>query len=458
MPSVFRLIARLGSAGDVLVAIVASGIGIGLLLAFILGRRAYRHHQIRRREKRTLLLRRQWAGILIGRVAPESWRLNRLSRDIVEAMLLDRLEGASPEEARQIGCQLRTSGLLDMRIYEARRFRGWHRRRALVSLGRMRAPEAIPALAEALDDPNPETRLAAVRGLGRTSLPEAAVPILDRIIEGEWHVPQRPVQNALLGCCRSRPAVLVPYLGKADDATRPMLARVLGEVATAELDEDLLLLAADPSPEVRASAARALAEAKPSLALAGLATLASDQEWFVRLRAVAALAKFEDRRNIGVLVERLCDSNRYVRLRAAAALARLEAHIEEILERVTRTGDRYALQALISELERSGGILHLIDALLSPRKRRLAESALLSALKAGAQGFLLDALVHHTNWRVRLAVARLLGGSGETQLMPQLEWIQATARSPREQRVIRWVLRQLRSEEASHPRLRKVLA
>ena len=48
-------------------------------------------------------------------------------------------------------------------IFEAQHHVGWRRQRALVALGRTRAPEGIPALALALRDRNRDVRLAALR-------------------------------------------------------------------------------------------------------------------------------------------------------------------------------------------------------------------------------------------------------------------------------------------------------
>jgi HEAT repeat protein len=449
MDFVSRFVFGWGPVVFVLQALVFSFVGIAILLAFILIRRYLRKIYFRRRDKRTMELRRQWDAILMGTVPAEQWRTDPLSREIVESILLDNLEVASGDEIEILCHCLRVSGLLDMRIYEARRLRGWRRRQALVSLGRMRMPEAIPALAEGLDSRNQETRLAAARGLGRCGLPEAAEPILDRVTQNHLHLPLAVLQNALLHCCRTRPSLLYYYVRHCDDEMRPILARVLAEVATAELGEDLVLLAADPLPEVRASAARALAGAKPRLALTALQQLAADQEWFVRLRAVVALGMLSDARTIPVLLETLCDSNRMVRLRSAAALARLDGHQEEILQLAIRTGDRYALQALIGEMQRAGTVSELLATLLDPAKRESSERMLLAALHAGAQRMLLDALVHHRNWRVRLRIARLLAASGEPSLVPQLELLETTERVPRQRRVLRWILGRLRDTPAS---------
>src|SRR5713226_838247 len=187
-------------------------------------------------------------------------------------------------------CSTRSRSPQPLLRRSSRASRGWRRQRALVSLGRMRVPEAIPAMAEGLESSSIETPAAAVRGLGRTGLPEAAFAILEPLMAGSLGVPNAPVQTALENCCRNWPSLLVPYLHGATDETRALLARVIGELATPEMDDDLLLLAGDPLAEVRASSARALAEARTGLALPALTELAGDSEWFVRLRAVAGLA------------------------------------------------------------------------------------------------------------------------------------------------------------------------
>ena len=453
MGSAFSWIEQLGPSGFLVNAIFVSLASIGVLLAYILVRRAYRRRQIRTRAEHTIAIRNLWDALLDGRVPVEHWRFNALDCDIIETILLDQLEVAPRARAKHMRRFLRTSGLLDRRIYESRHVRGWQRQRALAALGRMRTPEGIPALTEALDDPSAETRVAAIQALGRTGVSKAAVPILDRITRGSLHAPATVLQNTLFSCCRLRPSVLLSYVPKAEDTFRPMLARVLAEVATPELGDDLQVLVSDPLAEVRASAARALGQARPQQALMLLANLAADEEWFVRLRAAVALGELRDVRAIPALIETLCDSNRYVRLRSAAALARLEAYVEEILGLVQQRGDLYALHALVSELERSGCILRLLDALADPKQRSTAESVLLAALQAGTHRLLLDALAHHANGHVRVAVARLLAHSGNTQLLPQLETLNTAAKTPRQQRIIGWLVHPLRSQLRSGPLL-----
>ena len=82
-------------ADFVLRALVVFAIGIVLLLGFILGRRAHRNRYFRHRAQRTIEIRRLWRGIVDGKIQPEAWCFRRLDREIVESLLLDRLEVAA---------------------------------------------------------------------------------------------------------------------------------------------------------------------------------------------------------------------------------------------------------------------------------------------------------------------------------------------------------------------------
>lgn len=356
-------IETLGPAGLVLRAILGSLLGIFLLVGFIVLRRWHRARYFRRRNARTVALRAQWDNIVSGKIPPQDWRFDPLDCDIVESILLDNIEMSAPDGLPPLLNCLRVSGLLDMLIYEARTARSWKQRAALLALGRTRAREAIPALAAGLDFRSAETRIAAIRALGRTAITEAAIPILDRVVEGQLDAPERSVKNSLANCCRSHPEILISYLEQTQGPTRELLARVLAELASPELGEELLVLAADTLPEVRASAARALGNTNTSYTLPALQSLATDPEWFVRLRAVVALGEIENVGKIKILLRSLCDENRHVRQRAAWALARMEPQLEQVLEDVVATNDDYALQAFISELERSGAIEKIVGLL-----------------------------------------------------------------------------------------------
>jgi HEAT repeat protein len=354
MASAFETMGMYGPATFVAKAIVASILADVLLLGFIFLRRAYRKRHFVKRDARLMEFRSNWDALLSGQIPYESWRTNAFDRPIVEEIALDAFEVAASDESARLLRFLRASGLIEKRIFEARKHRGWRRHRALVALGRTRAPEGIPALSEGLRDSKVETRNAALRGLGRMGSTEAAEEILTWIAEVGLVVPALPLQNALINCCRERPQILLPYLRHAADPVREVLGRALGEVASPLLAFDLLELVDDKQPEIRAAAARALANTQTGYALDALIELTRDVVWYVRLRAVVALGKLHRPEALPHFVKALTDSNRLVRMRAAEALIDQSADMIPIFRSVVATRDRYGLHGYLAALENAG--------------------------------------------------------------------------------------------------------
>jgi HEAT repeat protein len=354
MASAFETFRRLGPAAFVVKAIISVIVADVFLLGFIMLRRTYRKRYFAKRDARLFEIREGWDALISGEIPYATWRTKASDRQLVETMVLDAFEVAGPEESARLLKFMRASGLVEKCISDARNHQGWQRHRALVALGRTRAPEGIPALAEGLRDRNPETRLAALRGLGQMACPEAAVEILNWVGEAGLVVPALPLQNALIQTCAERPQVLLPYLQHAGTSVREVLGRVLGEVATPSVGTEVLQFAEDSLPELRAAAARALSYAEPGLAVNVLSELARDTIWFVRLRAIVSLGKLGHGTAIPFLLHGLADSNRLVRLRAAEALMGLNTEIAPIFEQVVAMRDRYGLHAYLTALENAG--------------------------------------------------------------------------------------------------------
>ena len=351
MASIFEKLWRLGPAAFVVKAIIVAILADGLLLAFILFRRTYRKRYFAKRDARVFELRQKWDALISGEIPYETWRKIPFDRRIVESIALDAFEAAGPEESARLLKFLRESGLIEKRIFEARHLIGWRRMRALVALGRTRAPEGIPALAEGLRDRVLEIRLAALRGLSRTACPQAGEEILAWVGETGLSVPALPLQSALIQCCAERPQLLLPYVQHAEGSLREVLGRVLGEIATPSLGLDLLQFVGDDLDELRAAAARALSHTKSGLAFDLLNELARDPIWFVRLRAIVSLGKLSDPRAIPSLLRGITDSNRLVRLRAAEALVELKTEMAHVFGQVVQSRDRYGLHAYLTALE-----------------------------------------------------------------------------------------------------------
>ena len=373
MGGALHTLLRLGPAALVLKAIVAAIVADALLLGFILLRRTYRKRYFQRHDALVFEFRGKWEALVSGEIPYDNWRRKTFTRRIVESLALDAFEVAGPQESSRLLQFLRSSGLIRTLVFEAQQQRGWRRQRALVALGRTRAPEGIPALGEALRDRSQEIRLAALRGLSRAACPEAGAEILCWVGEAGLAVPPLPLQSALIQCCAERPQLLLPYLQHAEAPVREVLGRVLGEVATPSLGAELLRFAQDDSDELRAASARALCHAPSAQALEVLGELGRDPVWFVRLRAIVSLGQLRDARAVPHLLRGLTDANRLIRLRAAEGLEKFETEVVPIFEQVVAAGDQYGLHAFLTAIGNSG-------------RRPLLESALAAATTISASG------------------------------------------------------------------------
>jgi HEAT repeat protein len=240
----------------------------------------------------------------------------------------------------------------------------------MLALGAMRVPEAIAPLSEALDDWQLHTRMSAVQSLGRTGLAAAAEPIIEVFMVGGLKVPLDPIANALVRCFMDHQEALLPYLRRSQGESRELLARVASELATPVMADEMIVLAVAPQ----------------ELAIPALGDLARDEVWFVRLRAISALNLIPHPRTIPILLEAVRDANRLVRIRAASALAKFEQETVEILQNVADSRDRYALHAMISALELSGGFERVLAELADPLLHDATASQLLTILREGAAG------------------------------------------------------------------------
>lgn len=368
------------------IILVAAAAGIGLLLLFLFARRAWQHFQTRRFDALSIQMRQQWRAIVRGEISADEWRDDAMRCEIIQSIVTQEIGAATDKDRAGLQDFLRASGLLDRCMERVYGGHGWARRRSMLALGSMRVPEAIAPLAEGLDDWQLDTRMTAVQALGRTGLSEAAEPILETFMVGGLKVPAEPVANALVRCYEEHPEALLPYLRRSQGESRDLLARVASELATPAMADEMILLAADQRPEVRACAARAMAVAPLAVAIPTLANLVRDDVWFVRLRAAAALHQISLPRAIPILLEAVRDSNRLVRMRAATALAKFEHETMDILRSIVDSRDRYALHAIISALEPGGGFEKVLAQLSDPLLRDEASSLLLRALREGAAG------------------------------------------------------------------------
>jgi HEAT repeat protein len=361
-------------------------VGTVFVIVVLMARRAWRRYREQNYDTVLFKIHGQWRNIVRGEISPDEWRKSSLKTEILQSIVIREINAAKNKDRAGLQKFLRDSGLVSRCIERVLNKHGWSKRRAMLELGAMRLPEAINPLMEALDDWQLDTRITAVRALGLIGLPAAAEPILEAHMVGGLRVPTAPIADALIRCYEDAPEALIPYLRRSLGESRVLLARVAGELATPQMADEIIILAEDSEPEIRASAARAMAALPLPLAIPVLGQLIRDDAWFVRLRATSAVNQILHPRAIPILLEAIRDPHRLVRIRAATALAKFEHETVDILQNIVDSRDQYALQALISALELGGGFGNILSQLADPDQHSETASRLLDALRKGSAG------------------------------------------------------------------------
>lgn len=335
------------------------------LLAVVFLRRLVKHWYFLARDERRLQVAAYVAQALEqlrqGRdVAPPMYR------GLAEEELLRRLPEANEEDRAMLRQLFRDWGLLADRQTRLRQARLGQRAYSALVLAQMEVHEALPDIVRLLEEGKGESRLAALRALDLLADPEATdalVGILPAVKQTAW----RLVWSALTSCCRQQPERLLPHLVHPEPQVRTVVAAAIAEVARPEMVKHLKRFANDPEPEVRAKIVRALGRMGDSSVLPILMDRAHDPVWYVRLQAVEALGELGDSHAHETLALAIRDSHWRVRQKATTALYTLWRDPVALLE-LLRQGapDRYALEALVSELERRGVTWEAINRVNSP--------------------------------------------------------------------------------------------
>jgi cyclophilin family peptidyl-prolyl cis-trans isomerase len=329
-------------------------------------------------------------------------------------------------------------------------------RRAVIALGRVQDPEAVPLLSPLLDASDAETRAEAAFALGQLAQPQSTGALLRRYAEEKnlevrlalieavskaandsalatvseqllgWLKDQIPIVRAEASLAAGRLAQrgfkkmewrepLAQLLNDAGEEARWRAAYALMRLHSGKptmppdsaAAPQLIAALGDRSPRVRMQAARALGVMKAEIALAPLTEIGmNDKDWRVRVNAAAALGNFD----FPDLLSRLAlhDTSEHVRLTALRTLGTATARM--------RQNSALKEAQPINEFLRER--LHQDESIW--RERAEAAAALAKIFQRGAIEDLAKLLDHpHAIFRSRLAEA--LGAAEAAAAFPYLE-------------------------------------
>ena len=175
---------------------------------------------------------------------------------------------------------------------------------AAMALGRIRVPDSIPLLVQALGDPSPEVRRNVVRAIGEFSSDEVVNALVMALGDSDLEV-QEYASNALA----SRGPEIVPTL---------------------------IMDLQDPDPLVRKNVISALRKIGDKRAVVPVIKMLEDPDEVVRMFAVSALMEFKDPRAIRPLIYRLGNEEK---IHWMVAFAFMEMGNDAVEELLVATGD-----------------------------------------------------------------------------------------------------------------------
>jgi HEAT repeat protein/cyclophilin family peptidyl-prolyl cis-trans isomerase len=305
------------------------------------------------------------------------------------------------------------------------RVRGWP---LAYALQRLEDKRALPALLTLAKDSSPYTRAFAVKGLGALS-DRAALPVLMPLLSSGDHAVLIEAIRALgrIGDeSAAAPLQKIIRDPKADPIVRLEAVsaiggvRGLGGATPSGVNDDLLDLLADPSPQIRAAALRSTAALDPDNFVLVLSGLDPDPQWSVRAALAALLGTLKPEAALPRLAAMLNDQDQRVIPSVLASLAKLKpSNAPAILLERLKADDpvvRAAAADGVGELKPANGAQSLAEAYQVGQRDATytARTAALGALTkygAAAAAPVLTAALADKDWAVRVRAAMLLRAS-----------------------------------------------
>ncbi|HEX8775943.1 MAG TPA: HEAT repeat domain-containing protein [Pyrinomonadaceae bacterium] len=306
------------------------------------------------------------------------------------------------------------------------------------ALGEIEALASLPFLLEALYDVEPIVRTQAVTSLGALKQPAAIGALLD-MARRHPEMPASLLSRVLSACSldcldigeppveekevSGAATVQGPFTG---EITRLEASGLLEELPQwmedAHLTEALAALDSD-DVEARKAAARTLAQFQVQSSVEALSSVAmSDSEPSVRAAAITSLGDINHESVFAAVIVGFADEAREVRAAAARSISHLSFDRADAYVRLLNSASPETMREVARACVKGGMAVQAIDRLASEDRRQAYESFSLLSLLAKTNELepIVDAIVHHKDYNVRLAAVRLLGLTGSPEIVQQL--------------------------------------
>ena len=294
--------------------------------------------------------------------------LGRESAEARERVLIEIEEMLGPATAEYIAVSLsrlevrqraeltglfQRKGLVRYFVRQLKSQRKWRRARAAKVLGELNLPVASAALYRALDDPDPDIRSVAARGLSKLRHPRAQAALIEILGRHEELISSR-IAAMFIDVGAASVPLLVKNMRNTNWRARFWTAEILGQVADRRAEGVLVSALNDSSADVRAAAAKALGKIGTKSAGLQVIPLLRDAEWFVRSHAAWTLGQLKMVEAVGELVRSLYDRAWWVRKSSLEALANVGDAAIPALVATLQAEDRFARESAAEALQRLG--------------------------------------------------------------------------------------------------------
>jgi len=292
------------------------------------------------------------------------------------------------------------------------------------ALSRLEDKRALPALLTLAKESHPYTRAFAVKGLAALKDRSALPTLIPLLTSGERSVLIETIRAVgKIGDPSAAPPLLKFIRDtSADPQVRLEAVNALGGLqgglpALAEVNDTLLDLMTDASPQIRAAALRSVATMDPENFVAILSALDPDSHWSVRAALAAVLGALPSEIALPRLKAMLADSDQRVIPSVLAALVKMKAPdaVQVLLDALKRDDPvvRAAAATGLGELKPPNGAEALAEAYRFGQRDALytARTAALAAIAkfgAAAATPVLKSAFADKDWTVRVRAAMLL--------------------------------------------------
>ena len=374
---------------------------------------------------------------------PEEATLRRLCEDlglvkIWQQRLMGQVDYASLRKAL-----FNPQGLL-------RRVKSLHfliRSKSAENLGFVRHEASWPLLVKALDDPNPDLQVVAVRSLAAIHHPGSFLPLVDQlqkaVLDPASNLSVRTLKSALVGFSLRSASELRDSLRHTNPRIRFLATDVMREIVerkasggpefrldSTNFDDEmkemfLTDLPIDENPDVRARSAPVIAHFTDERAASTLLKLLEDPVWFVRLHALRSFAGHRFLPYAARISNALTDTNWRVRETAVRTLRGFgQPGLDLLTTHFLSTRDRYSREQIADEFQRAGLVPVLLTRCTETGNGR--ETAVLRHLaEMGKTSYMIAALENGTgNGKLRRGFLQLLGQSPDPQIQ---QWVEQVA-------------------------------